>query len=100
MKREEWQKKALDKANIDADENSFMRMGQIALFVKKCGISNVSFFKVLLNSGNKAPSLVKEEPIAIQYNFDTSKGGAQFLKFIFMIEITTRPCLKHYISIY
>lgn len=74
---EEWQKKALDKANIDADENSFMRMGQIALFVKKCGISNVSFFKVLLNSGNKAPSLVKEEPIAIQYNFDTSKGGAQ-----------------------
>lgn len=74
---EEWQKKALDKANIDADENSFMRMGQIALFVKKCGISNVSFFKVLLNTGDKTPTPIKDEVIAIQYNFDTSKGGAQ-----------------------
>lgn len=46
---EDWQKKALDKANIEADENSFIRMGQIALFVRKCGISNVAFSKVIYN---------------------------------------------------
>lgn len=40
---EEWQDSVLNKLNIEPKENSFIRMGQIALFVKKCGISNVGW---------------------------------------------------------
>lgn len=74
---EEWQKRALEKANIDPDENSFMRMGQIALFVKKCGITNVAFAKVMYKMGDSTPPILDEEPIATQYDFQTTKGGAQ-----------------------
>lgn len=75
---EDWQKKALDKANIEADENSFIRMGQIALFAKKCGISNVAFSKVIHNMGDTVPR-VDSESMAAPYEFYSKKGGAQNL---------------------
>lgn len=74
---EEWQKKALDKAGIDADDNSFLRMGQIALFVKKCGISNVAFSKVIHNMKDNAHIEEEPEPIASSFGFESIKGGAQ-----------------------
>lgn len=74
---EEWQRKALDKANIEADENSFIRMGQIALFVKKCGISNVAFGRVLHNMGDSVLTELEDTSCTRPYAFDTTKGGAQ-----------------------
>ncbi|MCH5192027.1 MAG: AAA family ATPase [Oscillospiraceae bacterium] len=74
---EEWQRKALDKTEIEADENSFIRMGQIALFVKKCGISNVAFFKVVQNIGDGIPNVAETEPIVSPYSFDADRNGAQ-----------------------
>lgn len=73
---EEWQRKALDCANIEADENSFIRMGQIALFVKRCGISNVAFSRVL-HSIESGVTDAMEEPIARPYEFESSICGAQ-----------------------
>ncbi len=76
---EEWQKKVLEKINIDADENSFIRMGQIALFVKQCGISNVAFSKIIHKIDTPAQEqeeLKAEEPIT-ECTYDTTKGGAQ-----------------------
>lgn len=75
---EEWQKRVLEKINIDADENSFIRMGQIALFVKQCGISNVSFSKII----HKIQAPVQEqeelgEELITECTYDTTKGGAQ-----------------------
>lgn len=75
---EEWQKKVLEKINIDADENSFIRMGQIALFVKRCGISNVAFSKIVHKIDSS--SITQEgsiEEISTECTFDTSRGGAQ-----------------------
>lgn len=72
---EEWQRKALDAANVEADENSFIRMGQIALFVKKCGISNVAFSRVLHCKESRVATEV-EPPIAHPYTYEsTIRGG-------------------------
>lgn len=75
---EDWQKKVLEKISIESEENSFIRMGQIALFVKKCGISNVAFFKIVKKIETSAP-LDEEIPSEIKqpYAFDSTKGGAQ-----------------------
>lgn len=48
---ETWQNNVLGKLNIEPNDNGFIRMGQIALFVKKCGISNVAFSKVIYSIG-------------------------------------------------
>ena len=75
---EDWQKRVLEKINIDADENSFIRMGQIALFVKKCGISNVAFSKIIHKIKDKVESddELAEEAIS-EYTYDVNKVGAQ-----------------------
>ena len=74
---EDWQKKALDKANIEPDENSFIRMGQIALFVKKCGISNVAFSQVVYKLESGAFTENEEELVVRPYDFQATKVGAQ-----------------------
>lgn len=74
---EDWQKKALDKANIEPDENSFIRMGQIALFVKKCGISNVAFSQVVYKLESGAFTGNEEELAVRPYDFRSTKVGAQ-----------------------
>ena len=75
---EEWQKKVLDKISIDAEDSSFIRMGQIALFVKQCGISNVAFSKIVNKLGNNT-EFEETTPLDIKkpYSFDATKGGAQ-----------------------
>lgn len=76
----EWQNSVLNKLNIEPKEETFIRMGQIALFVKKCGISNVAFSKVIyklktdLSTDNEDET---EEQTIPTYTFDTAKGGAQ-----------------------
>lgn len=76
----EWQNSVLNKLSIEPKEESFIRMGQIALFVKKCGITNVAFSKVIYKLKTD-PSTDNEEEIEEQtiptYTFDTAKGGAQ-----------------------
>lgn len=76
----EWQNSVLNKLNIEPKEETFIRMGQIALFVKKCGISNVAFSKVIYKL-KADPSTDSEEDSEEQtiptYTFDTAKGGAQ-----------------------
>ena len=76
----EWQNSVLNKLNIEPKEETFIRMGQIALFVKKCGISNVAFSKVIYKLKTD-PSTDNEEETEEQtiptYTFDTAKGGAQ-----------------------
>ena len=76
----EWQNSVLNKLNIEPKEEAFIRMGQIALFVKKCGISNVAFSKVIYKIKTD-PSTDNEEETEEQtiptYTFDTAKGGAQ-----------------------
>ncbi len=75
---EDWQKKVLEKINIESEENSFIRMGQIALFVKQCGISNVAFSKIVKRI-ETSPSSDEEIPLEAKqpYTFDSTKGGAQ-----------------------
>ena len=76
----EWQNSVLNKLNIEPKEETFIRMGQIALFVKKCGISNVAFSKVIYKLKTD-PSTDNDEETEEQTiptcTFDTSKGGAQ-----------------------
>lgn len=76
----EWQNSVLNKLSIEPKEEAFIRMGQIALFVKKCGISNVAFSKVIYKLKTD-PSTDSEEETEEQtiptYTFDTAKGGAQ-----------------------
>ena len=77
---EDWQRKVLDKIRIEAEQNSFIRMGQIALFVKDCGISNVAFSKIVTKAD--FPVFANEtskdsEQLSLNYSYDSSKGGAQ-----------------------
>lgn len=73
----DWQNKVLEKLNIETDDNSFIRMGKIALFVKQCGISNVVFSKII--DKVETPSLNSEdiEKAILPYTYNSSKGGAQ-----------------------
>ena len=89
---EEWQKRVLEKINIDADENSFIRMGKIALFVKKCGISNVAFSKIIhkIKDKTEVDNELTEEAIS-EYTFDVSRVGAQN-----MVVYGTPGCGKSY----
>ncbi len=73
---EEWQRKVLEKISIDADENSFIRMGQIALFVKHCGISNVAFSKVI-NKIEVPKNQVFNDELCSEFAYNVIKGGAQ-----------------------
>lgn len=77
----EWQNRVLNQLSIEPKEDSFIRMGQIALFVKKCGISNVAFSKVIYKlKADPNPDVedeTEEEPPIPTYTFDTAKGGAQ-----------------------
>lgn len=75
---EDWQKRVLEKINIESEENSFIRMGQIALFVKQCGISNVAFSKIIQKiEANTTSDEETQLDIKQPYTFDSSKGGAQ-----------------------
>ena len=75
----EWQNSVLNQLNIEPKEEAFIRMGQIALFVKQCGISNVAFSKVIykLKAEPSSISDVEENYIIPKCNFDSTKGGAQ-----------------------
>lgn len=75
----DWQNGVLKRIGIEPKEDSFIRMGQIALFVKECGISNVAFSKVIYQI--KADALTDSDEqgttqMPVEYNFDTAKGGA------------------------
>jgi len=77
---EEWQNSVLNRLGIEPKDDSFIRMGQIALFVKQCGISNVAFSKVIYKlkaDPDVADEEVEEETPVPTYTFDTTKGGAQ-----------------------
>lgn len=75
---EDWQKTVLEKINIDSDENSFVRMGQIALFAKQCGISNVVFSKIVQKIETPASSDEEiQSEVKPPYTFDSTVGGAQ-----------------------
>lgn len=78
---EEWQDSVLNKLNIEPKENSFIRMGQIALFVKKCGISNVAFSKVFYQIKNDTGIDQNGSESAPDYKYDFSSvvEGAQNL---------------------
>ena len=76
----EWQNSVINRLGMEPHEDTFIRMGQIALFVKKCGISNVAFSKVIYKLKTD-PNSDKEDMEAtaqiMSYTFDTGKGGAQ-----------------------
>lgn len=76
----EWQNSVLNRLGMEPKEDTFIRMGQIALFVKKCGISNVTFSKVIYklkaDPSAETEDVEKETHIA-PCTFDTTKGGAQ-----------------------
>ena len=77
---EEWQRKVLDKIRIEAEQSSFIRMGQIALFAKNCGISNVAFSKIVTKAD--FPTFANEtsnysEQLILDYSYDSSINGAQ-----------------------
>lgn len=60
---DEWQNKVLTAIDEEPDGNSFVRMGQIALFVKKCGISTLAFSKVIYNLDSLGEIEDNEEPV-------------------------------------
>lgn len=59
---DEWQNKVLTAIDEEPDGNSFVRMGQIALFVKKCGISTLAFSKVIYNLDSLGDIEDEQEP--------------------------------------
>ena len=74
---DEWQNKVLTAIDEEPDGNSFIRMGQIALFVKKCGISTLAFSKVIYNLDSLG-EIEDEEPVVVdeQFTFDSEiKNG-------------------------
>ncbi len=72
---EDWQKNVLEKISIEPDENSFIRMGQIALFAKQCGITNVAFSKVVWNLPGS--SEIHEDALLQKsnYEYETTYAG-------------------------
>lgn len=62
---DEWQNKVLTAIDEEPDVNSFVRMGQIALFVKKCGISTLAFSKVIYNLDSLGEIDEEEEPAVV-----------------------------------
>lgn len=62
---DEWQNKVLTAIDEEPDVNSFVRMGQIALFVKKCGISTLAFSKVIYNLDSLGEIDEEEEPTVV-----------------------------------
>ena len=60
---DEWQNKVLTAIDEESDGNTFIRMGQIALFVKKCGISTLAFSKVIYNLDSLGEIDYDEEPV-------------------------------------
>lgn len=60
---DEWQNKVLTAIDEEPDGNTFIRMGQIALFVKKCGISTLAFSKVIYNLDSLGEIDDDEEPV-------------------------------------
>lgn len=69
----DWQNKVLKAIDAEPDENAFVRMGQIALFVKECGISTLAFSKVIYNLGSldKVDEEAAEQGIQESYSFDS-----------------------------
>lgn len=69
----DWQKKVLLAIDAEPDENSFVRMGQIALFVKECGISTLAFSKVIYNldSLDNVDDAGEEQSIQESYSFES-----------------------------
>lgn len=61
----DWQNKVLTAIDEEPDENAFVRMGQIALFVKKCGISTLAFSKVIHNLDKLGEIENEEEPVIV-----------------------------------
>lgn len=61
----DWQNKVLTAIDEEPDENAFIRMGQIALFVKKCGISTLAFSKVIYNLDTLGEIENEEEPVIV-----------------------------------
>lgn len=59
----DWQNKVLTAIDEEPDENAFVRMGQIALFVKKCGISTLAFSKVIYNLDSLENNEVEENAV-------------------------------------
>lgn len=70
---DEWQKKVLTAIDEEPDGNSFIRMGQIALFVKKCGISTLAFSKVIYNLNSLGEIEDAEDTVVAneQFTFDS-----------------------------
>lgn len=62
---DEWQNKVLTAIDEEPDGNSFVRMGQIALFVKKCGISTLAFSKVIYNLDSLGDIEDEQEPTVV-----------------------------------
>lgn len=78
----DWQHLVLKKINVEPKEDSFIRMGQIALFVKECGISNVVFSKIIHKIKDTNDSDIENEETSSEetkaaFTFDVEKGGAQ-----------------------
>lgn len=73
----DWQTKVLNAIDTDPDETAFVRMGQIALFVKQCGISTLAFSKIIYNLDSLEVT-EEENPSTIveAYTFDSEiKNG-------------------------
>lgn len=73
----DWQTKVLNAIDTDPDETAFVRMGQIALFVKQCGISTIAFSKIIYNLDSLEVT-EEENPSTIveAYTFDSEiKNG-------------------------
>lgn len=77
---DQWQNDVLDRLGIEPKESMFIRMGQIALFAKQCGISNVAFSKVIYSVKSRENPLNDKNEDSTDCptcSFDVSRGGAQ-----------------------
>lgn len=74
----DWQTRVLETIDAEPDETALVRMGQIALFVKQCGISPLAFSKVIYNLDSLDFSEEENTSAIIEpYTFDSGIGNGK-----------------------
>lgn len=87
----EWHEKLLKYIGEDAVDESFINMGKIAIFIKKCGITPIAFARVIYNNEGRLEKLYsktkKHVDVESPDQTDTSHyGKVDFLDDAFMDE--------------
>lgn len=78
----EWVNSTLEKINEEQTNDAFLGMAKIALFVKRCGISNIAFSKIIHSIKNSPTDNDECEYVPVKFNTGYKSGfGRNRIKF-------------------